>query len=59
MKVKELIEKLNELTEEEKELSVLTEGCDCVGGCIGIKVFTHEEDNETSVVILRDGMQFE
>ena len=59
MKVKELIEELLKLPEEQRELDVLTEGCDCVGGCIGIKVFTHEEDNETVVVILRDGMQFD
>jgi len=35
MKVKELIEKLNELSDEQKELDIL-----CEGGCVG---FTNVE----------------
>lgn len=38
MTVRELIEALQALTEEQKDLEVQTEGCDCYGDCASIKV---------------------
>lgn len=59
MKVKELIEELNKLPEEQKELSVLTEGCDCLGGASGIRIIEDKEEKESFLVVIRDGMQLD
>lgn len=51
IKVKELIEQLNKLSEEQKDFVVKTEGCDCVGLALGLEI------DEKSVIITRDHLE--
>jgi len=54
MNVQELIDALSRLSEEEKKLPVFTEGCDCIGFALGIKVDRDSRADSLVILITRD-----